>query len=71
VTRLNQRRREAGTLAPKARGGERRPALGFTEKARLTRLITEYPDATLKQLKVRGEFACTPTTLWRTSVVSI
>ena len=67
MTRLIQRRRGAGTLASKAHGGGRRPALGFPERARLARLITEHPDATLKQLKARGEFACTLTTRWRTS----
>jgi len=29
-------------------------------------LIVETPDATLKQLKERGGFACTLTTIWRT-----
>ena len=29
-------------------------------------LIAEHPDATLKQLKEWGGFACTLTTLWRT-----
>ena len=65
VTRLIQRRREAGTLAPKAHGGGPRPALGFPERVRLAMLIVETPDATLKQLKERGGFACTLTTIWR------
>ena len=65
VTRLVQRRRDAGTLAPKAHGGGRRPALGSSERARLAELIAEQPDATLKQLKERGGFTCTLTTLWR------
>jgi transposase len=66
VTRLIQRRREAGTLAPKAHGGGRQPALDFPQWVRLARLISEQPDATLKQLKERGGFTCTLTTLWRT-----
>jgi transposase len=66
VTRLIQRRREAGTLAPKAHGGGRQPALGFPQRVRLARLISEQPDATLKQLKERGGFTCTLTTIWRT-----
>ena len=65
VTRLIQRRRDAGTLAPKAHGGGQRPALGSSERARLAKLIAEHPDATLKQLKERGGFTCTLTTLWR------
>ena len=65
VTRLIQRRREAGTLAPKAHGGGRQPALDSSERARPADLIAEHPDATLKQLKERGGFTCTLTTLWR------
>ena len=66
VTRLVQRRRDAGTLAPKPHGGGPRPALGFPEQVRLAVRIAEHPDATLKQLKEWGGFACTLTTLWRT-----
>ena len=35
VTRLLQRRRDAGTLAPKPHGGGPRPVLGFPEQVRL------------------------------------
>ena len=66
VTRLLQRRRDAGTLAPKPHGGGPRPVLGFPEQVRLAMLIAEHPDATLNQLKERGGFACTLTTIWRT-----
>ena len=66
VTRLLQRRRDAGTVAPKPHGGGPRPVLGFPEQVRLAMLIAEHPDATLKQLKEWGGFACTLTTLWRT-----
>lgn len=66
MTRLIQRRREASALAPKTHGGGRQPALGFPERVRLARLISEQPDATLKQLKERGDFACTLTTIWPT-----
>ena len=66
VTRLLQRRRDAGTLAPKPHGGGPRPVLGFPEQVRLAMRIAEHPDATLKQLKKWGGFACTLTTLWRT-----
>jgi transposase len=66
VTRLVQRRREAGTLAPKAHGGGRQRALDFAARARLARLILEHPDATLQQLNERGGFRGTLTTLWRT-----
>jgi transposase len=66
VTRLIQRRRQAGTLAPKPHGGGRQRALNFSQRVRLAKLISEQPDATLKELKQRGGFACTLTTLWRT-----
>ena len=66
ATRLLQRRRDAGTLAPKPHGGGPRPVLGFPEQVRLAMLIAEHPDATLNQLKEWGGFACTLTTLWRT-----
>ena len=66
VTRLLQRRRDAGTLAPKPHGGGPRPVLGFPEQVRLAMLIAEHPDATLNQLKEWGGFACTLTTIWRT-----
>jgi transposase len=65
VTRLIQRRREAGSLAPKPHGGGRRRALSLSDRARLAVLITEHPDATLKQLKELGGFTCTLTTIWR------
>jgi transposase len=65
VTRLIKRRRQEGTLAPKPHGGGRQPALDFRQWVRLARLISEQPDATLKQLKQRGGFTCTLTTLWR------
>jgi transposase len=66
ITRLIQRRREAGTLAPKDHGGGRQFALGPEGTARLAGLIAEQPDATLRQLKERGGFTCTLTTIWRT-----
>ena len=66
VTRLLQRRRDAGTLAPEPHGGVWRPVLGFPEQVRLAMLIAEHPDATLNQLKEWGGFACTLTTLWGT-----
>src|SRR5271165_5191197 len=43
VTRLVQRRRDSGTLAPKPHGGGPRPALGFPERVRLAVRIAEHP----------------------------
>lgn len=65
VARLLQRRRAAGTLAPKPHGGGRQRALSLPDRARLAVLIADRPDATLRQLKERGGFACTLTTIWR------
>jgi transposase len=58
IVRLLQRRRPAGTLAPKPHGGGPPPALGPDDRQRLTDLIREQPDATLDQLKPRGGFTC-------------
>jgi len=66
VTRLMQRRREAGTLAPKPHSGGPRPYFGLPEKVRLVLLIIKHPDATLRRLKELGGFTCTLTTIWRT-----
>jgi transposase len=65
VFRLLRRRREAGTLDPKPHGGCPPPALGPDELQRLAELIREQPDATLDQLRDRGGFRCSLTTLWR------
>jgi transposase len=65
VFRLLRRRREAGTLDPKPHGGCPPPALGPDELRRLEELIREKPDATLEQLRQRGGFRCSLTTLWR------
>jgi len=65
IVRLLQRRRAAGTLEPKPHGGGPPPALGPEDQRRLAELIRTDPDATLKQLKQRGGFTCSPKTLWR------
>ena len=66
VVRPLQRRRDAGTLEPKPHGGPPPPALGSDDRQRLDGLLAERPDATLEQLKERGGFRCSLTTLWRT-----
>lgn len=65
VSRLLQRRREAGTLAPKAHGGGPRRALSPADRVQLRQLVTDHPDATLKDLKRQGGFRRTLTTIWR------
>ena len=64
IVRLIQRRRGAGTLAPKPHGGGPPPALGPDDHQRLADLIREQPDATLEQLRQRGGFTCSLKTLW-------
>jgi transposase len=66
VTRLMQRRRDAGTLAPKPHGGGPQPYFRLPEQVRLVLLILKHPDAILQRLKELGGFTCTPTTIWRT-----
>jgi transposase len=65
VVRLLQRRRDADTLDPMAHGGGPPPVLGPDDRQRLEELIRDQPDATLEQLRQRGEFRCSLTTLWR------
>ena len=43
VTRLLQRRRDAGTLGQNPHGGGPRPVLGFPEQVRLAMLIAGHP----------------------------
>jgi transposase len=65
VFRLLRRRREADTLDPKPHAGCPPPALGPDDRRRLAELIRETPDATLEQLRQRGGFRCSLTTVWR------
>ena len=64
--RLLQRRREAGTLAPKPHGGGPRPSFSRRDQQRLRRLVQKQNDATLNHLKQQGGLSCTLTTLWHT-----
>jgi transposase len=65
LVRLLQRRRDADTLEPRPHGGCPPPALGPDDRQRLDELIRAQPDATLEQLRRRGGFTCSLTTLWR------
>jgi transposase len=64
ITRLLQRRRQTGTLAPKPHGGGPPPALDEGDRRRLDELVRDQPDATLEELKRRGGFTCSLKTLW-------
>ena len=50
ITKLLRRRRLSGSVAAKARGGGRRPALGERDLGLVRGLVAEQPDATLTGL---------------------
>jgi transposase len=66
VSRLLKRRRENGTLAPEPHGGGPPPVLGAADRWRLIKLVEEHNDDTLEELRRRGGFDCSLTTIWRT-----
>ncbi len=65
VSRLLQRRRQKDTLAPEPHGGGPTPVLSPDDLRRLEDLVREHNDDTLDQLKQRGGFSCSLTTIWR------
>lgn len=65
VTRLLKRRRAAGTLAPQPHGGGPRRVLDIADLRRLAGLVAGHNDDTLEELRRRGGFACSLTTIWR------
>jgi len=67
IVRLLERRRDAGTLAPKPHSGGPNPALSPRDQQRLRELIKEQSDPTLDQLKQQAGFTCTLTTIWPAS----
>lgn len=65
VSRLLQRRRQSGTLAPKPHGGGPPPVLSPDDEQRLEDLIQKHNDYTLNMLRQQGGFNCSLTTIWR------
>jgi transposase len=65
VSRLLKRRRETGTLAPKPHGGGSPHVLDAVDQWRLYKLVEEHNDDTLDELRRRGGFDCSLTTIWR------
>src|SRR4051812_24309389 len=65
VTRLLERRREVGTLAPEPHGGGPPRVLDAADRWRLGRMVDERNDETLDELRRRGGFECSLTTIWR------
>lgn len=66
VSRLLQRRRQKGTLAPEPHGGGPTPVLSRDNQRLLQDMIREHNDDTLDQLRQRCGFDCSLTTIWRT-----
>ena len=65
VSRLLKRRRESGTLAPEPHRGGPPRVLSIAERCRLWDLVKEHNDYTLEELRRRGGFDCSLTTIWR------
>lgn len=65
VSRLLQRRRQKGTLAPEPHGGGPTPVLSRDDQRLLQDMIREHNDDTLDQLRQRCGFDCSLTTIWR------
>jgi transposase len=66
LTRLIQRRRQTGDLAPKPHGGGRAPALDPAAQQRLRQVLRQQPDATLAELRQRLGLTCSLVAIWRT-----
>ena len=65
VYRLLQRRRDTGSLAPRAQTKFRRRTLTAAQEDRLVALITARPDATLVELQHALPTAAALSTIWR------
>jgi transposase len=65
VSRLLKRRRAGGTLAPEPHRGGRRRVLDAAARCRLWGLVKDHSDDTLDELRQRGGFRCSVTTIWR------
>ena len=62
---LLRRRREAGSIAPRPRGGGRAPAFDGEAAARLRQAVRDDDDATLEELAEAAGVACAPSAVHR------
>jgi transposase len=60
IRKLLRQRREAGSIAPKPRGGGRAPAFDAAAAARLRAAVRADHDATLEELGRAAGVACSP-----------
>jgi transposase len=65
VSRLLNRRRETGDLSPEPHRGGPRRVLDAAARCRLWDLVKDHSDDTLDELRRRGGFTCSLTTIWR------
>lgn len=64
VEKLQQRRRESGTLEPKPHGGGRQPRLSPEHDQTLRALLTAKPDTTLAELREKLGIKVHLSSLW-------
>ena len=65
VRDLLRRRREAGSIAPRPRGGGRRPAFAAAAARQLREAVKADDDATLEELAAAAGVACGPSAVHR------
>ena len=65
VSRLLKRRRDTGALDPEPHRGGPHRVLDAAARCRLWGLARDHNDDTLDELRQRGGFTCSPTTIWR------
>lgn len=66
IVRLQQRKRQTGSIAPKPHGGGRARKLDEAAQDRLLQLVRQQPDATLAELRQQLGVVCGLTTIHRT-----
>src|SRR4051812_3889134 len=65
ISRLLEWRRRTCTLAPEPHRGGPRRVLSPADRCRLWDLVEKHSDDTLDELRRRGGFTCSLTTIWR------
>ncbi len=68
IRKLLRRRRQAGSIAPRPRGGGRAPAFDAQADGRLREAVRADPDATLAELAAAAGVPCSPAAVFRALV---